>query len=295
MQHLLKRLGALSAALLCTTAAWSATTSFSSSYSGSGSTSLCSTTYSIKGVEPADSAKHPVFLYMVGTTESYDNAQAMAAVNEMAAKGFVAAAVEYNSALFGSCSAIGAKAACIFKPSSTASAVSKLCSRARADCSKGIVVAGFSQGSVIATLAKNTDSRVRAAYGMGTHNLYTTYVMSSCMNAGKYTLPASNLRIVNGESDIFPGGTASTVRSSSQSVTGKSCGSGAYQCLNTNGSGWIMVKGSQVSDLSADHCYQRASGGCVGLESLVDSKWKSGTENWSLPANLNWLAGFATP
>jgi hypothetical protein len=288
---LVKRM-ALAAALLAPLAAWSG--SFTDTYSGSGGTSSCSTSYKISGVEPA-SGKHPVFLYMVGTTETYNNGQAMAAVNEMAAKGFVAAAIDYNSGSFGTCSQIGQKAACIFKPTSSASAVSKLCARATADCSKGVVVAGFSQGSVIATTAKNYDARVRAAYGMGAHTLYTTYNMNSCMKAGAYTLPATNLRIVNGESDIFPGGTSATVRSSSQNVTGKSCGLTANSCLNANGSGWIMVQGLQVGDLSADHCYQRASGGCVGLQDLLDNGWRNGSDPWQLKANLTWLAGFATP
>jgi hypothetical protein len=252
------------------------------------------TTYSIKGVEPDDAAKHPVFVYTVGTTESWDNGQAMAAVNEMAAKGFVAAAVQYDSSLFGTCSQILSKAKYIYNSASTSSAISKLCSRAKADCSKGIVTAGFSQGSVIAINAKNFDARVRAAYGMGSHNLYTTYIMNSCMNAGNYTLSKNNVRIVNGENDMFPGGTTTTVRSSSQAVAGKTC-SGAYECLNANGSGWIMVKNLQAGDLSADHCYQRASGGCVGLQDLLDSGWRNGTASWGLKANLNWLAGFATP
>jgi predicted esterase len=250
--------------------------------------------YSIKGTEPSDGAKHPVFIYTVGTTESWDNGQAMAAVAEMAAKGFVAAAVQYDSALFGTCSQILSKAKYIYNSASTSSAISKLCARSTADCSKGIVTAGFSQGSVIAINAKNYDTRVRAAYGMGSHNLYTTYVMNSCMNAGNYKLPKANLRIVNGENDAFPGGTTTTVRSSSQSVAGKTC-SGAFECLNANGSGWIMVKNSQVGDLSADHCYQRSGGGCLALQDLLDSGWRNGTANWGLKANLNWLASFATP
>jgi hypothetical protein len=253
------------------------------------------TTYNIKGTEPNDSARHPVFIYTVGTTESWDNGQAMAAVAEMAAKGFVAAAVQYDSSLFGTCSQILAKAKYIYNSGSTSSAVSRLCSRARSDCSKGVVVAGFSQGSVIAINAKNYDSRVRAAYGMGSHNLYTTYVMNSCMNAGSYTLSKNNLRIVNGEADAFPGGTASTVRSSSQSVAGKTCSATSYECLNSNGSGWIMVRNSAVGDLSADHCYQRASLGCTGSQDLLDNAWRNGSANWGIKANLNWLAGFAAP
>jgi hypothetical protein len=251
--------------------------------------------YNIKGTEPSDGAKHPVFIYTVGTTESWDNGQAMAAVAEMAAKGFVAAAVEYDSALFGTCSQILSKARYIYNSASTSSAISKLCARASADCAnKGIVTAGFSQGSVIAINAKNYDTRVRAAYGMGSHDLYTIYVMTSCMKAGNYKLPTTNVRIVNGENDIFPGGTTTTVRSSSQTVAGKTCRN-AFECLNANGSGWVMVKNSQVGDLGADHCYQRAAGGCVGLQDVLDSGWRNGSASWSLKTNLNWLAGFATP
>jgi hypothetical protein len=252
------------------------------------------TSYAIKGSEPNTTTKHPVFIYTVGTTEDYDNAQAMGAVAEMVAKGFVAAAVKYDSSLFGTCSQILAKAKYIYNSGSTSSAVSKLCSRARADCSKCIVVAGFSQGSVIAINARNFDSRVRAAYGMGSHTLYTTYVMNSCMTPGNYTIAKDKVRIVNGQSDIFPGGTATVVRSSSESVAGVSCGLLAYECLSANGSGWIMIRDSAVGDGSADHCYQRV-GGCLGLQSVTDSTWRSGSTNWGLKANLTWLAGFATP
>ena len=179
-RRLIRRAATLAAALFVTSAAWAG--DFSSSYSAG-----LLTTYSIKGTEPA-SGKHPVFIYTVGTTEDWDNGQAMAAVAEMAAKGFVAAAVQYDSALFGTCSQILSKAKYIYNSASSSSAVSKLCARATADCSKGIVAAGFSQGSVIAINSKNYDARVRAAYGMGAHNLYTTYVLNSCMNNGNHTL-----------------------------------------------------------------------------------------------------------
>ena len=284
MHSRLIRIAAIATALLGTATAWAG--NFTSSYSAGLST------YSIKGTEPA-SGKHPVFIYTVGTTETYDNAQAMGAVAEMAAKGFVAAAVQYDSSLFGTCSQILSKAKYIYNSGSTSSAVSKLCARATADCSKGVVVAGFSQGSVIAINAKNYDSRVRAAYGMGAHTLYTTYVMNSCMTPGNYTISKDNVRIVNGQSDIFPGGTATVVRSSSESVAGRSCGTLAYECLATNGAGWIMIRDSAVGDLSADHCYQRV-GGCLGLQSTTDSTWRNGSTNWGLKANLTWLNGFVT-
>jgi hypothetical protein len=50
-----------------------------------------------------------------------------------------------------------------------------------------------------------------------------------------------------------------------------------------------------VQDGSADHCYMRASGDCFGSQNSLDSGWKSGTANWQLEQNLNWLKGFTTP
>lgn len=274
--------------------AWCATTAFSDSYKGSGSGAACDTSYAISGVVPNGSVKRPVFVYLVGTNESYDNAQARAAVAGMGARGFVAASVQYRSETFGTCGEIAQKSACIFKPSSAASAISKLC--ARGDCGKGVVVAGFSQGSIAAILARNTDSRVKAVYGMGAFPHYTSgYNMTRCMNNGKHVLANTRLRIVNGEMDIFGGSTARSVRSASTAVTGKGCGATAFSCLNGNGSGWIMVRNAEVKDKSADHCYQRTPSDCFGSQNVLDANWKSGTAPWALPANLNWLKTFARP
>ena len=278
---------------LSSAAAWPATTPFTDSYMGSGSGAVCDTAYAISGVAPADGVQHPLFIYLVGTSETYNNAQAMAAVKGMATRGFVAATVQYHSEVFGTCSDIAKKAACIFKPTRPDSAVSKLC--VRGDCNKGIVVGGFSQGSIVSILAKNTDSRVKAAYGMGALNAYGTYNMAACMNNRKHTLLSKNLRIVNGEKDFFGGGMASTVRAASIAVSGKRCASSAFSCLNANGSGWLMVHNNEVTDNSADHCYQRKSSDCSGSENILDTKWKTGSASWALPANMNWLKTFATP
>ncbi len=218
----------------------------------------------------------------------------MAAVNNMAAKGYVAAAVGYGASSFGDCTAIKNKASCIYNPNNTASAISKLCSRANADCSKGIVVGGFSQGSVIAIQAKNYDSRVQAAFGMGVSNKYSSYDLSSCMSNGNRTLTSDRLRAVDGEVDTFAGGNQSAVQASLQNVTGKTCAAGSYACMSANNSGWIIIKNSQQVDGSADHCHQR-NGGCGLNENTLDTGWKSGTANWELDANLQWLTGFTTP
>lgn len=285
-------------ALAATTASRAGTVAFNTSYKGAAGTptsATCGTTYAITGMEPDDGLTHPVFIYLIGTSEAYNNGHAMAAVQAAADRGFVAASAKYQSNTFGSCTDFARKAACLFKPGSATSAVGALCARPTADCSKGIVVGGFSQGSILATLAKNTDTRVQAAWGMGELASYGVIGVTGCIGNGKRKLPASRLRIVNGEKDQYAGGTAAAVRTSSTGVTGKACASTANTCLNANGSGWILLRNYQVRDKSADHCYQRASGDCSGNPGLVDANWKSGTANWALPASLNWLKTFTTP
>lgn len=285
--------GAFCASILCGTVL--AQTSFTATYNGAGTSGGgCTSTFNINGMEPAADGRYPVFVYMVGTSENYTNAAAMEAVKRMAAKGYVAATIDYANSQFGGCSVIGAKASCAFDPNSAASAVSQLCARGKADCAKGIVVGGFSQGSIMAILAKNYDARVQAAYGMGAGVQYSGYDLRACVANGNRTLKSDRLRAVNGERDNFNGGTASAARSQLQELTGMNCGSTAFGCLAANNSGWLIVKNSQVVDQSADHCYMRRTGDCLGSQSSLDSGWQGGTSNWQLESNLNWLTGFTT-
>jgi len=281
-----------------------ATAAFTSTYTGQGAGSTaCNTPFAITGQEPTTSGTNPVFLYLIGTGETATNAAATAAVASMASRGFVAATIAYDSATFNNCAGLQGKARCIFNPGSATSAVAALCGRPGADCSKGIVVGGFSQGAVLATQAKNFDARVQAAWGMGDGVRYTTFFnLSSCQANGNHALPASRLRAVVGERDQFvgdgflgiPPGNVAAVRTQLQSLTGASCAADAFHCLQSSGSGWYIVQNAQAHDGSADHCYMRVSGDCSGSENSLDAGWLSGTEPWSLGANLDWLDGFVT-
>jgi hypothetical protein len=268
------------------------TTAFTATYSGQGNGSTsCNSTFNISGQEPSVTGTFPVFVYVIGTGETFTNASATAAVASMASRGFVAATVAYNSGSFSGCSTISGKARCMFNSGSTTSAISRLCSRAKADCSKGVVVGGFSQGAVISTLAKNFDSRVQAAWGMGDGVTYSIFNLSSCMANGNRTLPSSRLRAVDGEKDQFIGPNAANVRSQFLTLTGLSCGTG-FNCLQANGSGWYIVQNAQVGDGSADHCYMRRSGDCGGSQNSLDAGWQTGTDPWEMNANLDWLNSF---
>jgi hypothetical protein len=274
------------------------TTTFTATYRGQGSGSTsCNTTFNISGAEPTDAGTFPVFIYMIGTTETFTNAPATAAVNAAASRGFVAATIQYNSGTFSGCSTLTGKSRCIFDASSATSAVSTLCARPKADCSKGVVAAGFSQGSVLADLSANFDPRVRAAYGMGDGVRYSFFNLSSCVGNGTTRrLPSDRLRAVNGEQDQFIGPNQNNVRSQMLTLTGLSCGSTATSCLNANGSGWIIVLNNQVADGSADHCYMRANGNnCGGSQNTTDAGWATGTQAFQLAANIDFLKSFTDP
>jgi hypothetical protein len=272
------------------TSAWAQTlTSFTTTYRG-GSTS-CGTTYTIKGQEPSSLSTFPVFIYLVGTSEAYDNASAMNAVSEMAGRGYVAATVQYPNATFGGCSTLTARSKCIFDANSASSAIHALCSRPTADCSKGVVVGGFSQGSILAILSRNYDARVQAVYGLGAGVQYSTYDLRACVAHGRRTLTSDRLRAVNGEADGFMGGSESSVRRQLEELTGLTCASNSTSCLRSNNSGWYVVKHAEVSDGNAEHCYMR-HGGCGNNQNTLDQKWLAGTYDWSLKNNLQWLTGF---
>ena len=281
----------LGAALLSNAAVQAA--DFTSSYTGgSGSSSSCGTSYAIMGKEPT-SGTHPVMIWTVGTGQSYTDAMSTAVLNAALARGFVAASVQYNSGTFGSGSTLTNRARCIYNGASTTSALSKLCSRATADCSKGVVVAGLSQGSIMADLARNFDSRVQAAWGTGNGVKYSIYDLTSTVaNGTTRALPNTRLRVINGINDTFVSGSDGT-RTQNERLTGFDCSSTATSCLQSNGSGWYIVTNAQVQDGDADHCYMTV-GGCSGSTGL-DSNWMNGTDAWTLNTNMNWLQTFTTP
>ena len=255
-------------------------------------------TYNIYGKEPSAAGKYPVYVHTVGTGEAYDSAWAQAAIDAAVARGFVAATVQYANASFGSCSTISGRAKGIFDAASTSSAIAKLCARGKADCSKGIVTGGLSQGSIISVLAKNYDSRVQASMGQGTGSTYTVaYNLESCMANGKHAQPGERIRIINGERDMFVGGTEAIARSQAELVTGLKC-TGRQSCFRSNGSGWYIVKDLEVADLNADHCFMGNLGvpgvQCSGILG-VDPYYEYGNNQWGVKATMDWLKTFVRP
>lgn len=266
------------------------------SWAGSFGNGSCSgtTKNGIKGYEPTTTGTFPVFVFLTGTTMTYDGSVDENLIQYMGGQGFVAATVQYDNSTYpSSCGPATTKASCIFSTGSSVSAISKLCSRAKADCAgKGIYVSGFSQGANLASMAANYGSNMRAAYLIGNGDVASNfYNLSSCLDKSHLTFTSAQLREVNGQSDQYFGGSQSGVQSQLQKVTGYTCASGTYNCLQADGSGWYIVANNQVSDGTADHCYYYSGANSTcGSFSGFDSGWNTGTTlPWQKIQDLAWL------
>jgi hypothetical protein len=269
-------------------------TSWAGSFLGNGSCSGTSNN-GIKGYEPTSSGTYPVFVFLTGTSMTYDGSVDEDLIQYMGAQGFVAATVQYDNSTYpSSCGVATTKASCIFSTGSSASAISKICSRAKADCTnKGIYVSGFSQGANLSSMAANYGSHMKAAYLIGNgDDASGIYNLSGCLDKSHLTFTASQLREVDGQSDQYFGNNQAGVQTQLQNVTGVTCASGTYNCLQGDGSGWYIVANSQVSDGTADHCYyyNKANSTCSSWSGF-DSGWDTGSVTWEKIQDLAWLAG----
>jgi hypothetical protein len=248
-------------------------------------TKTCESTQHMLVYEPVAAGRYPVMTYTVGTGGIYDVDEGRTVAMEMAKRGFVAASVEYDSldldVLF-SCEPLFGNSSCVYGQQAE-SAVSTLCGEAKADCSRGVVTGGMSQGAALATLAQNYNPNVQAAWVMGFGGI--TIAGTTCA----WVLPQDRLRIVDGtEQD----------QANLETITG--CSSATHDCFRANGSGWYIVQDSELESDHSGHCYYIApekDGGVVGCTNFPPNGFDPGwappsTLTWSLDTDLNWLATF---
>lgn len=288
---------AITLGVLWSTSASAVGPSFKGTYKALGTGTACNGKGNLVGREPDPAiwgaGPYPVFVFTTGTFGNYQGPEALRFVDEMAARGFIAASVSYpNNNIVQNCSAFENRARCVYDQASAVSAVSVLCARPHAQCSGagGVVSAGFSQGSFLAVRARNHSPRVRATYAMGTGNFLSGMTdLAACMNDQNTLLPTDRLLAIDGASDAFFGGNAETIRTQLEAVTGVPCGAGALECRLPNGAGWYIVDNTEVVDGTADHCYQRGNANCADTLPF-DANWAPpGAEPWSLAPGLDWL------
>ncbi len=244
--------------------------------------------------QPAEPGKYPVFLFLIGTLRKHDTAAARNIVDRAAARGFVAAAVDYDTiaGVFrpkGVCDSVEAKARCSLAVGDTGapeSALGLICGNTRidgqsaglyADCDQGILLAGFSQGASLAMLGRNVEERVRAVWGMGFHDqAFPDKKPLGCLHAGTRALPPDRLRLIVGENDRV---LRKPHQQHLQAVTGRICEPGARSCLAEDGSGWAIVPNEECGR-KCQHEYLDTR------QFLQPSTW------WGVDQNLDWLERF---
>ena len=203
---------------------------------------------------------------------------------EAARLGFVAVAPRYTSLLTVTKPGVEGHGRCIFGTQPT-SALSKICARADADCSKGVVVSGLSLGATIAARAANFAPQVRAASLIGTFQSFETWMLAP--PNGTRALPNNALRMTFGRRDV-------TNYETVNALTGQACST--PNCLAADGSGWYAVQDSEVADGSADHCFHFYAGGCYGVEEPFDPGWRPPSRlPWALDPALEWARSRTAP
>ena len=250
--------------------------------------------------QPAQPGNYPVFLFLIGTLRKHDTFAARNIVNRAAERGYVAAAVDYDTiaSVFrpeGVCDSVESKAKCslsVDDPSAPESALNLICNNRRingkkarlhADCDKGIILAGFSQGASLAMLGRNVDKRVRAVWAMGFHDqAFPDKEPLACLHGSNgeppstRELPSKRLRMIVGENDRV---LRRPHRQHLQAVTGRECGPDATQCFSKNGSGWAIVPNSE--------CQSKCRHEYLDTKEFLDpSNW------WGVEQNLDWLVSF---
>lgn len=254
----------------------------------------CNSAMNLYGARPTGGGTYPVLLYVPGTYGDYTDVEGKTFVQHAAAQGFVAMAVEYNSTSTNTQAGYAGHAFCIFDQNHANSALTNACAVSGADCSRGALVAGFSQGGAIALISKNYTANVNAVWTIGVSaNIYPNNTVAPNAIAapnGTRALPNNKLVMNMGQtSNAFTKNLTAADLPSLKKMTGADCGT-AFNCLGSNGAGYYVVANSEVADGTADHCYWEGNGGCKLSPTTLEIGFAPpATTNWSMIRNLDWL------
>jgi hypothetical protein len=237
---------------------------------------------------------YPVFIWVPGTYEPYDDPISNEFISQMTLRGFLSASVQYsNTESNQSCNTYSPRAQGIFDSNSSTSAVGVLCGLSNAACSTGITVSGVSQGAELAVLSANYSSQVQAVFALsGGDHFDNIKIPLPCMNKANTQIPGNRLTIIDGQSDPYFGG-----QSNVQNVSGFVCSDGSFQCWSPDGSGagWYIVQDWQNTTGTAGHCYFMDAAGVDACSGIYDVNWRpQAGYDWSLNTNLDWLATLGT-
>ena len=251
----------------------------------------------ISGFEPVDEGTFPVFVWVEGTGVHYWNYNGVVFSEEMAKRGFVAVSVAYDNVQYTiDCNQLDQKTKGVFDSRDDGSALHAVCEREKADCDKGIVVAGWSQGAHLAVRAKDFNPLVKAVLPFGNGiSAYPGHDLTACLGIANTAIEGSKIRSLVGAADEFfgcnPDGTGCQrpgIREQQEETTGHQCEEDAFSCINDDGSGWYIVQNHETTWGADNHGFwlSFATGD-------FDPAFLAGDAWWSLNSSLDWLAQHA--
>lgn len=261
----------------------------------------CQKPYQVVGYAPADTGRHPLFLYFVGTdivgtaasAEDYKAATPLKVARAMAERGYTAYTVQYDNRLSTLLGNRKAAMHCLFDQTASGGLIEQLCKRdSRVDCELGIATWGHSLGGAVAIAAKNSEPRVRAAWATGVGGVKGA-------DGAAPVLAKDRIRIVNGAKDALPligwllGSNNNDARRLSKELglnTTSDCPGQKNQCLRPDGSGWILVQPDELSPRrDPDHCWFFRLNCLTAEASFEEMNFVEGFSRISINANADWL------
>jgi hypothetical protein len=245
----------------------------------------------IGGYEPdGNSSGLPVYLWIMGTGDTYGSEVDREWLKAMANRGFIAGAVNYSNSVEELKVFLAFEALKELQESwkekakkLVPSAISELCSHPRADCSAGVAVSGHSQGGFISIFSVEYDSRIEAIMPLGIGCLSgaesSLHQSLKDVEVSKYLSRQKRLYIT-GQADVI-------FSEKCLSLFSYNCTSSGNDCRRVDGSGYMVVP-------EGPHNFY---GTCD--PSKKDSKLKCSyglsSEPWGLVHAANWLANAASP
>ena len=273
----------------------------------------CGTTKHILLKEPSAAGSYPVLIFLTGTWGIYNDTYPDAILTEAANQGFVAASIDYQvNSISKMCEENGwYKTRCMFSTTfHSQSALAAICARPQADCTRGVVVVGHSQGGAHAAMARNFDTRIRGAWTMGFVSRHWDGAPQPCMDEGAAALGTATKRMLkNDRLRVFRGGNEGIDIAWSNQTVGQSCATGTTNCLvGANNSGWYYPPNEEVNFAvnPNKHCFMEnnavdAFGNKKDCNSphTVDPTWAAVPPAVTYPSglysNLQWLKNTILP
>ncbi len=288
----------------------------------------CDRSLGITGSEPMEPGRYPVAIFLVGTSGKYAGTGVVENVlPALARQGFIAASLEYeNATLFGAaqnCNLYRDNASCMVRndddyvTGERKSALAQLCGRPNADCGKGVVVLGHSQGGMTAVQmlrippieppsGEPMPELVAAApIGVGPVGYFAgiqVVDVRACMTFDN--IPPTRMFAVNGENDRYfngPDANQAGGQIALETVTGQHCDPPSWDCRAPEssaapGTGYALVKPSELTHMRAAHDFMHDFNVSPTVE-FAEPNWISpdNAAPWSLYSTARWLRRQVAP